>query len=73
MYLRLPKPGDWWPAFWGCSQYRTDECDGTRKIQDETGEPYPDDFTMEDAGYRLNTTDRDYAFWQKKEDYEGDE
>ena len=38
MYLRIPKPSDYWPIFWGCSQYK-DGCNGSRNIDPHTGEP----------------------------------
>jgi len=38
MYLRLPKPKDYWQPFWGCSQYK-DGCNGSRNIDPHTGEP----------------------------------
>jgi hypothetical protein len=38
MYLRIPKPDDYWQPFWGCSQYKAG-CDGSRNIDPHTGEP----------------------------------
>ncbi len=39
MYLRVPKPDADWLPFWGCSQFRSGDCDGSRNIDPRTGEP----------------------------------
>ena len=40
MVLRQPKPGQKWPAFWGCSLYP--QCRGTRNIKPD-GTPETDE------------------------------
>lgn len=37
MRLRIPKPSDYWVAFWGCGEFPL--CTGTRAINLVTGEP----------------------------------
>ena len=41
MRLKRPKSHQQWKAFWGCPEWP--DCDGTRNVDPETGEPIQDD------------------------------
>ena len=54
MVLRMPKRGQNWKAFWGCSQFPN--CRGKRQIDFETGKPQTDEDIEERESLEVTTS-----------------